>query len=160
MRCNIWFAVMAGLVAGVAAVAPAHAGGTEPVIVVPGRPGVPVMMYGRDISWAVVEGDWGLARPGIVAPVVVEEGWPQPLYGPPGPYYPRTGHRPRSGRLEVIPPPNRRLPPPAEPYYREWGVQSGTAPASIPAPYDPPQVIVAPRYRRGHIPFHPGSHKP
>src|SRR5258708_33743089 len=115
----MWSAVMAGLGGGAAAVAPGRGDGREPVIVIPGRPGVPVMMYGRDISWAVVEGDWGLARPGIVAPVVVEEGWPQPLYGPPGPYYPRTGPPPPSRRLEGTPPPTRRLPPPAAPQYRD-----------------------------------------
>ncbi len=93
MRCNIWFAVMAGLVAGAAAVAPARADGTEPVIVIPGRPGVPVMMYGRDISWAVVEGDWGLARPGIVAPVVLRAaGTLLPAHRPSAALRPARGH--------------------------------------------------------------------
>ena len=35
-------------------------GGFE--IVIPGRPGVPVIINGVDASYAVVEGDWGLAR--------------------------------------------------------------------------------------------------
>jgi hypothetical protein len=30
-----------------------------PVIVVPGRPGVPIMVNGQDVSGAVIEGDWG-----------------------------------------------------------------------------------------------------
>src|ERR1043166_181830 len=34
-----------------------------PAIVVPGRPGVPVIVNGIDVSGAVVYGDWGLARP-------------------------------------------------------------------------------------------------
>src|SRR5882672_2638012 len=137
MRRSIVFAVMTGsLLAGLAG--PGRAGETEPVIVIPGRPGVPVMLYGRDVSGAVLEGDWGLARPGIVTPTIVQEGWAHPLYGPPPAYFPATGQRPRYGRLEVIPPPNRRLPPPAQPYYRDWTVQSGTAPATIAPPYDPP----------------------
>src|SRR5260370_30454998 len=71
MRCNIWFAVMAGLVAGAAAVAPARADGTEPVIVIPGRPGVPVMVYSRDISCALVAGALGIVPPGIFGPGLV-----------------------------------------------------------------------------------------
>jgi len=35
-------------------------GGFE--IVIPGRPGVPVIINGVDASYAVVEGDWGLAK--------------------------------------------------------------------------------------------------
>ena len=35
-------------------------GGFE--IVIPGRPGVPVIINGVDASYAVVEGDWGLEK--------------------------------------------------------------------------------------------------
>src|ERR1700730_13192743 len=35
---------------------------TEPVIAVPGRPGVPIIINGQDVSGAVIEGEWGLAR--------------------------------------------------------------------------------------------------
>jgi hypothetical protein len=35
---------------------------TGPLIVIPGKPGVPVIINGRDASYAVVEGEWGLAR--------------------------------------------------------------------------------------------------
>ena len=48
------------------AAAPARAD-SGPVIVIPSRPGVPVVINGRDASYAVVEGDWGLARPGARA---------------------------------------------------------------------------------------------
>ena len=34
-----------------------------PVIVVPGRHGVPIMVNGQDVSGAVIEGDWGLGQP-------------------------------------------------------------------------------------------------
>ena len=53
-------AVLSGLVA-FAAAAPARADEEGPVIVIPTRPGVPVVINGRDASYAVVEGDWGLA---------------------------------------------------------------------------------------------------
>jgi len=154
MHRTIVLALMAGgLLAGLAA--PARADGTEPVIVIPGRPGVPVMFWGRDISGAVLEGDWGLARPGIVTPTVVQEGWVSPIYGPAAPYYPTMRHRPRSGRLEVIPPANRRRPRPAQTYYRDWMSQPDTSPVTILPPYDPPPVIVAPRignrYRPGPV---------
>ena len=34
-----------------------------PVFVIPGKPGVPVIINGYDASYSVVEGDWGLDRP-------------------------------------------------------------------------------------------------
>jgi hypothetical protein len=119
----------------------------EPVIVVPGRPGVPVMMYGVDVSWAVIEGEWGLNRPGVVAPTVIMRYWPPAYYQAPAAYFPATGQVPRLGRLEVIPP-NRRHPKLAEPYYRDWMTQSDPGPVTIPAPYDTPPVIVTPRISR------------
>jgi len=159
MRRKIILAWLAGsLLATLGPLGPARAGDTGPVIVIPGRPGVPVLLYGRDISGAVLEGEWGLARPGIVTPTVIQEGWAEFLYGSPPAYFPFTGQRPRYGRLEIIPPPNRRLPPPAEPYYRDWMSQSGPAPATIPPPYDPPPVIVAPRMGRHRPPA--GPHRP
>ncbi len=42
-----------------------------PEIVIPGKPGVPVYINGIDASWGVVEGDFGLDRPGSVAPTVI-----------------------------------------------------------------------------------------
>src|SRR5690348_15958141 len=88
MHRTVMLALMAGsLLAGLAA--PVRADGTEPVIVIPCRPGVPVMLYGRDVSGAVLEGDWGLARPGVVTPTIVQEGWAAyPVFGPAPPYYP------------------------------------------------------------------------
>ena len=43
----------------------------EPEIVIPGRPDVPVIINGVDASWGIVEGEFGLDRPGLVAPTVV-----------------------------------------------------------------------------------------
>jgi hypothetical protein len=124
----------------------------EPVIVIPGRPDVPVILNGYDVSGAVVEGDWGLERPGHVAPTIVDGPLiPAPfyargdyLYG--RGYYPATGRRPGYGRYEIQPPANRTLPPPAPSYHRDYGIESAPNPVTEYPPYDPPQVIVAPRY--------------
>jgi hypothetical protein len=163
-RRAIRFAALAcGIMTGALAMAGTAAAENEPVIVVPGRAGVPVMMYGIDVSGAVIEGEWGLNRPGVVAPTVILRYWPHELYGEPGPYFPATGHRPRYGRLEIIPPPNRRLPRPAEPFHRDWMSQSAPGPVTMPVPYDPPPVVVAPRFARPrphgppsvpHVPHH------
>ena len=95
---------------------PARADGS-PVFVVPGKPGVPVIVnpLGFDASYTVVEGDFGLSRPGQVNPVIVGGPLvaPAPYY--PGGYFPRSdGQRPGYGRYEVDPGPNRRIPPPAQ----------------------------------------------
>jgi len=154
MRTRRWIelsTVVIGIGAGFPfVVAPALAQ-YEPVIVVPGRAGVPVMMNGLDIAWSVVEGDWGLARPGQVSPTLIYRLDSQALIGwAPGGYYPATGRAPRYGRLEVDMPPRRQTP--AETYYRTWSSQSGLEPASVYPPYDPPPVILAPpanRHRPG-----------
>ena len=124
----------------------------EPVIVVPTRPGVPIMIHGRDASYAVVEGDWGLARSVHVQPVVTYPWWNSYGKPPPGQYFPRTGHAPGYGRLEIMR--NRPPPRPAESYYRDWSTQSPAGPVTEYPPFDPPPVIVAPRTGRGHQP-HP-----
>jgi hypothetical protein len=137
----------------------------EPVIVVPGRPDVPVILNGYDVSGAVVEGDWGLERPGHVAPTIVDGPLiPAPyyargdyLYG--RGYYPATGRRPGYGRYEIQPPPNRTLPPPAPSYHREYGIESSPNPVTEYPPYDPPPVIMAPRIgNRGNDPHNSTRH--
>ena len=58
-----------------------------PVIVIPGRPDVPVFMNGVDVSWSVVEGDYGLDRPIGMVPTVIYRPYavvvPGPAHGPP-----------------------------------------------------------------------------
>jgi hypothetical protein len=115
-----------------------------PVYVVPGRPGVPVIINGYDASYTVVEGDWGLTRPGHRPPTIVSGPLITPAPYLTGPYFPSMGRRPGYGRMEIEPPPNRQLPPPAPGYYREWGTQSPELPATIDPPADPPPVILAP----------------
>ena len=85
--------------AGFAAFAPAPArADSGPVIVIPSRPGIPVVINGRDASYAVVEGDWGLSRPGAV-PVTVIGGsplLPNSVYTRRNSYHPKYGRAPRA----------------------------------------------------------------
>lgn len=121
-------------VAGLAALAaaPARAGDEGPVIVIPSRPGIPVVINGVDASYAVVEGDWGLARPGAVAVTVIGGSplQPNPVYSRRNPYHPRYGRAPQRGREEVEPAADRALPDPAETFSRSWSTSSDVTPAS------------------------------
>src|SRR3984957_12229699 len=91
-------------------------------LVIPGRPGVPVIINGVDVSYAVVEGNFGLGKGVHMQPTV---------YG--GRYF------------DVEPPANRKLPHPAESYDRSWSAQSAPPrPAQPEVPFYPPPVIVAP----------------
>jgi len=95
-------------------------------IVVPSRPGVPIIVNGIDVSYAVLEGEFGLGKG-------VNNNQPT-IYG---------------GRVaEPEPPANRRLPQPAESYHQSWGAHSMPLPAQSSPPQDiplyPPPVIMAP----------------
>ena len=120
---------------------------TGPVIAIPGRPGVPVMINGRDASYGVVEGDWGLAKNVHVQPTVYG-GWDRYIGPEVGRYYPRSGRTPGYGRYEIEPSANRALPQPAESYYRSWTAQSAP-PVQQKIPVNPPDVIVAPQFGGG-----------
>ncbi len=149
--------VLAGVAAFAAAPARADSG---PVIVIPSRPGVPVVINGRDASYAVVEGDWGLARPGAV-PVTVIGGspiLPNPTYTRRNSYHPKYGRAPERGRSEVEPSHDRALPDPAETFSRSWSTSSDVTPASdmppatitdpqtFPQNFNPP-IVINPRRR-------------
>ncbi len=130
----------------------------EPEIVIPGKPGVPVYINGIDASWGVVEGEFGLDRPGMVTPTVVYRPLTMAVPTRVPSYHPATGERPGYGRLEVVPPPDRPLPPPAPTYYRSWS--SGSAPGLVTdyPPYAPPTVVVSPNNNwRRHSPKSGGS---
>jgi hypothetical protein len=111
------------------------------VIVIPGRPGVPIMINGVDASYAVVEGDWGLARgiqmqPTIFGGRAVD---PEPHVGH---YYPSSGRLPGYGRLEIESP---GKPKPPEAFHQSWSAQSAPSQAQEPAvPLYPPPIITAP----------------
>jgi len=153
---EISLAMLAGMLV-VAAVAPARAQ-NEPVIVVPGRPGVPVMMYGVDVSGAVIEGEFGLNRPGQVAPTVIMPFVSPGVVAPPGAYFPSTGQQPAYGRLEIVPP-GRRGPQTGAPYFRVWGSESNPTPATSPLD-NPPMVIVTPPARPERRPKPPPAPVP
>ncbi len=99
--------------------------------------------YGPD--GVIVHGDWGLYRPGHVAP------WTHgpyviatPRFGM-GEYFPTNRTDPRAYRRR---PPVDPRPIPAEPYFRSWGAQSQPLDpnsATAYAPFAPPAVIYAPR---------------
>ena len=121
--------VLAGLAAFAAAPARADSG---PVIVIPSRPGIPVIINGRDASYAVVEGDWGLSRPGAV-PVTVIGGspiLPNSVYTRRNSYHPKYGRAPERARNEVEPAADRALPEPAESFSRSWSTSPDVTPAS------------------------------
>lgn len=117
-----------------------------PAFVIPGKPGVPVIINGYDASYTIVEGDFGLDRPGQVQPTIIFG----PLIGPAPDryargYYPGDGEQPGYGRLEIEPPANRRLPPPAPTFYRDWTSQSDATPATVDPPAAAPPLIVVPQ---------------
>jgi hypothetical protein len=135
MRVGLALAILIGT----ASAALADSG---PVIVIPGRPGVPIIINGVDASYAVVEGDWGLGKGVHVQPTVY--GGRYVDFAPNvGHYYPSAGHLPGYGRLEIEPPANRRLPQPAESYHQSWSAQSIPQPPEV--PLYPPPIIVAPQ---------------
>lgn len=105
-----------------------------PAIVIPGRLDVPVMMNGVDISFAVIDGDFGLDRPRGVTPTVIYRPYavalPDAGIAPRPHYFPSSNQMPGYGRLEVDPGPNRPLPPPAQSYRKSWSSQSGSGPVT------------------------------
>jgi hypothetical protein len=133
------FALLCGCLIGIAPARADH----RAVIAVPGNPSTPVIIDGQDAPWAVVEGDWG---PGH-APTVFHPYVSSADHSPPRSYYPFTGKRPRSGRLEIIPPANRRLPPRAESFYRYWSNDGPPVSVQTDHPAVVPPVILAPRVR-------------
>jgi hypothetical protein len=127
---------------GTTATALAAEGGFD--IVIPGRPGVPIIINGVDASYAVVEGTFGLGRGPQVQTMVYGGRYIDPVPNV-GHYYPSAGHQPGYGRLEIQPPANRKLPQPAESYHESWSARSSPPAAQPEVPFYPPPVIVAPQ---------------
>jgi hypothetical protein len=117
---------------------------SAPVLVIPGRAGVPIIINGIDASYAVVEGDWGLGKNVHVTPTIYGGRVADPVPNV-GHYYPSAGHLPGYGRLEIEPPANRALPQPAESYHQSWSAQSTPQPVQPEVPFYPPPVILAPQ---------------
>jgi len=159
MRFRVAVAIFAGMTST------AFAGGGFD-IVVPNRPGVPIIINGIDASYAVVEGVWGLGQNNQVQPTIYGGRYidPDPHVGH---YYPSAGVMPGYGRLEIEPPANRRLPRPAEGYHQSWSAQSMPLPPQSDIPANPPQVIYAPQIGgdmqgrpSGDMQGRPGGHRP
>ena len=152
MRRASFVVVLSGLILGSASALAADSG---PVIVLPGKYGLPVIINGVDVTGAVLEGDWGLYSPHMVGPTII----PAPVLLPgqfyqgsyyrgryvQGGYYPAFGREPGYGRHEIEPPADRRLPPPAPSYHRSWSSQSDPLPASLDPPAQSPPLIVSPQ---------------
>jgi hypothetical protein len=143
-----------------------------PVLVVPGRPNIPVPINGYNAAWGVVESDWGLYRPGAPPGVTV---YPSPFvpplqperpvrYTPASRYFPTLGTKPFVGRLEIEPSPDRPLPKPAEAYSRSWSAESPDVPPTQYAPTPPmmisPEVNVNPLWGGGEGPPRPYPPRP
>jgi hypothetical protein len=139
--------------AGVLAGGVACASETGPVIVIPGKAGVPVVLNGVDISYAVVEGDWGLDRPSQTNPQVIYRYFPPPVpyTGPRAHYFPGGGPPPRLGRQEVndARPPSPNNPQPTT--YENWNARSDPTPATSPTPLDTPGMVVVPEVGFGGV---------
>jgi hypothetical protein len=137
MRIGVILAIWIGTGAS------ALADSSSPVLVIPGRAGVPIIINGVDASYTVVEGDWGLGKGVHVTPTVYGG---RPVAPPNvGHYYPSAGQLPGYGRLEIEPPANRALPQPAESYHQSWSAQSTPQPVQPEVPFYPPPVILAPQ---------------
>ena len=121
-------------------------------VVIPARPGVPIIENGIDISYAVVEGDFGLGKGWQHQPTIFGGRYIDPTPNV-GHYYPSLGHgeKPGYGRLEIEPPANRKLPQPAESYHQSWSAHSGPQRAEPEVPFYPPPAILAPRGGQGRI---------
>jgi hypothetical protein len=113
-------------------------------IVIPDRAGVPIIINGIDASYAVIEGEWGLGRNEQVQPTIYGGRLVDPVPNV-GHYYPSGGQVPGYGRLEIEPPPGRRLPQPAESYHQSWSAHSAPLPAQSDVPVNPPAIIYAPQ---------------
>jgi hypothetical protein len=152
--------VVVGLIGLILGSAPALAADSGPVLVLPGRHGLPVIIDGVDVTGAVIEGDWGLDKPHMVNPTIIvpgrarldQGGYYQGRYYRgsyvQGGYFPAFGHEPGYGRHEIEPPADRKLPPPAQSFHRSWSTHSDPLPADLEPPIQSP-LIVAPQIYPG-----------
>jgi len=147
MRAGLALAILAAMSSQVMTSQAMAGGGFD--IVIPNRPGVPIIINGVDASYAVVESAMGLNRNESMVPTVYGGRYIDPVPNV-GHYYPSLGHMPGYGRLEIEPPANRRLPQPAESYHNSWSAQSAPLPAQSSVPVDPPAIIYAPQEQGRH----------
>ena len=163
MRAGLVFAIRSAILIGTALPACASEGFD---IVIPGRPGVPIIINGVDASYSVVEGEFGLGR-GYHSQPTVYGGRYVDVEPNVGHYYPSLGHKPGYGRLEIEPPSNRVLPKPAESFHQSWSAESAPPPKVVAPPQQdvplyPPPVIMAPQNGGAGVPpnFEPQQRRP
>ena len=115
-RANFVVVILSGLVLSglVLGEAPALAADSGPVIVLPGRHGLPVIINGVDVTGAVLEGDWGLYSPHMVGPTIIPAPW-IPGRSRTGSYYRgryvEDGYFPAFGHAARLRPPRDRAAP-------------------------------------------------
>ena len=103
MRATTWMIMaIAGSLAGHEAARAADA----PGFVIPGKPGVPVIINGYDASYSMSKatGD-SIGPPAFHRPSCPDHCWLPPPARYDGGYFPGDGEEPGYGRLEFVPPP-------------------------------------------------------
>ncbi|NWG23962.1 MAG: hypothetical protein HXY30_06010, partial [Pseudorhodoplanes sp.] len=136
MRSGVAIIAASTAVAALAC-APARAD-HQPAFVIPGRLDVPVIVNGYNAGFGIVEGDWGLYRPGAGTVVVIPSPYAPPFPPPARHYFPSLGAAPKLGRYEIEPSPDREKPKQAESFSRGWSVSSDMdAPVTEYAPSPP-----------------------
>lgn len=136
---------LAGIVASLAAMCLAagpSAADHQPSIVAHNPRGAPFVINGFDATGAIIEGDWGLYRPGAGLVTV----YPSPVLmifavPPPPHYFPATGRPPGYGRHEVEPRGWRPAPGPS--YHRSWSTEGPARTVISYPPVEPPEIIEA-----------------
>ena len=159
MRGSIGLLIAAGLVAGFVASAPtAEAADGTNMLVVPGRPGVPDHVFRPATS----PGRWWKASAGLDRPRQRTSHHRAHLPGratgfrPPPAITLRPARRPRSGRLEVEPPPNRAPPKAAGKLSAPVGASNPPIRRSLcRRPTRPPQVLMDVQAGPGQAPPRP-----
>jgi hypothetical protein len=129
----------------VVAGSPVDAAEGAPVFVIPGRTPGPIVINQYDARWAVVEGDFGLSRPGHGTQIVIGGRYVGPRRQVIRSYYPTSSQKPELGRHEIEPSSNRELPKPAEDFSRNWSTKSSepVPPADLPNPNAGPEGVPA-----------------
>ncbi len=96
-----------------------------------------------DPDGAVVQGDWGLYRPGAAVPWTDGPVYFSAPHAGMGHYFPTNRNDPRAYRK----PPSEGPTVPTQPYYRSWGAQSQNLDPNSATSYPPfaaPDVILSP----------------